>query len=94
MPHVTLEEVEKMMKEEGEGNLAEAIDIYTALANDDTADRSIRAKALLQMGICYEKLGKENATVAYQRLIREYADQTDLTTIAREKLRVLKNEPF
>ena len=82
-----------MMKEEGEGNLAEAIDIYTALANDDTADRSIRAKALLQMGICYEKLGKENATVAYQRLIREYADQTDLTTIAREKLRVLKNEP-
>lgn len=81
-----------MMKEEGEGNLVEAIEIYTALANDDTADRSIRAKALLQMGICYEKLGKDNAARTFERLISEYAEQTDLTSIARKKLMGLKKD--
>ncbi|MEN8194547.1 MAG: hypothetical protein ABFS12_17135, partial [Bacteroidota bacterium] len=47
-----------MIKEEGEGNLNEAIDIYTQLVNDTSMDRALRANALMHIGICYEKLGK------------------------------------
>ena len=79
-----------MMKEEGEGNLTEAIAIYTKLAKDIQADRKLRAKAQLQVGICYEKLGKENALNAYEKVIAEYADQTEMVKMARKKLKMLK----
>ncbi len=39
-----------MMKEEGEGNLKEAISIYNSIVNNVSADRKLRAKALLQVG--------------------------------------------
>jgi Tol biopolymer transport system component len=80
-----------MMKEEGEGNLKEAINIYGQLANDNSVTRTVRAKALLQMGICYEKLGQKNATKAYEKLIAEYGDQKDLIAVAKRKLSFLKN---
>ncbi len=54
-----------MMKEEGEGNLKEAIAIYNKIVNNISAERNIRAKALLQVGICYEKLGNKNARKTY-----------------------------
>jgi Tol biopolymer transport system component len=79
-----------MMKEEGEGNLKDAIAIYTNLVEDKSVDRAIRAKALLQVGICYEKLGVEKATSAFEKLIAEYADQSDLIAVAKRKLRSLK----
>ncbi len=79
-----------MMKEEGEGNLIEAIAIYNKIVNNVSADRTFRAKALLQVGICYEKLGNENARKSYQKLISEYADQEAIVAIGREKLKGLK----
>ena len=65
-----------MMKEEGEGNLEEAIVLYNMVANNVSAERNIRAKSLLQVGICYEKLGNKNARKTYQKLISEFSDQT------------------
>ncbi|MEN8194546.1 MAG: tetratricopeptide repeat protein [Bacteroidota bacterium] len=79
-----------LIKEEGEGNLTEAIEIYDQLANDTSVDRTLRANALMHIGICYEKLGKKNAQDAYQRIITEYPDQIQLTAIARRKLELLK----
>ena len=79
-----------MMKAEGEGNLEAAISLFSELVNDNAVDRNIRAKALLQMGICYEKLGVKQATATYEKLITEYADQTDLIAVAKRKLSQLK----
>ena len=75
-----------MMKEEGEGNLTEAIEIYNKLVDDASVDRVIRANALLHIGICYEKLGKKNALLVYEKLIAEFSDQTDIIALARKKL--------
>jgi Tol biopolymer transport system component len=81
---------EGMMKEEGAGKLDEAIDFYYKVVNDVSAKRSLRAKALMHVGICYEKLGKKNAQSAYEKLIAEYADQTAIVAMVRKKLRSLK----
>ena len=81
---------EGMMKEEGAGNLDEAIAIYYKVVNDVAAKRALRAKALMHVGICYEKLGKKNAQGAYEKLIAEYGDQTDIVAMVRKKLQSLK----
>ena len=46
-----------IMKEEGEGSLKEAIELYKTVADNTKADKVLRAKALYQMATCYEKLG-------------------------------------
>jgi Tol biopolymer transport system component len=79
-----------MMKEEAEGNLEEAIGLYNKVVNDVSAKRSVRANALMHVGICYEKLGKGNALNAYQKIISEYGDQKDIVSIARKKVQSLK----
>ena len=79
-----------MIQEEGEGNLTEAIEIYNSIVNNADADRELRAKALLHVGICYEKLGDQNARKAYQKLISEYSDQSDIAAMGRENLKGLK----
>ena len=81
------------MKEEGEGNLNEAIVIYTQIAEDSTAERDIRAKALLQIGICYEKLGGAQASKAYEKIITQYSDQLKTAEIARTRLQRI-NSPI
>lgn len=75
-----------LVKEEGEGSLQEAIDIYNQVVENTTAERSLRAKALLHIGICYEKLGQENAKKIYRKLINDFADQEAIVAIGREKL--------
>lgn len=75
-----------LMKEEGEGALQEAIDLYNQIAENSNADKSIQAKALLHIGMCYEKMGKEEATKAYQKLVNNYPGQKNEVAIARERL--------
>jgi Tol biopolymer transport system component len=53
------------------------------------SDRNLAARALLHAGTCYEKLGKREARNAYERLIRDFADQTGLVTAARARLATL-----
>ena len=60
---------------ETKGDLQEAINIYKQIVDNDNADRSLRAKAQLHIGICWEKMGKDEAQKAYQHIIREFADQ-------------------
>lgn len=79
-----------IIQEEGEGDLTKAIEIYNSLVNDMNANRALRAKALLHVGICYEKLGNQNARKTYQKLISEYADQTSIVALGKEKLKGLK----
>jgi Tol biopolymer transport system component len=79
-----------LLIENGEGDLNSAIGMYTKIAEDQTADRSLRAKALLHVGMCYEKLGKEEALKAYQRLIKDFPGQKSEVAAAQERLAGLK----
>lgn len=75
-----------IMKEEGEGLLREAIELYKSVADNNQADRTLRAKALYQMGNCYEKLGQQDARGVYEKLVANYSDQPELVANAKRKL--------
>lgn len=75
-----------IMKEEGEGSLREAIELYKSVADNAQADRVLRAKALYQMGNCYEKLGQQEARGVYEKLVANYTDPADLVANAKRKL--------
>ncbi len=76
-------------QEEVEGNLEKAIETYKKVLADYPDNRPMAARALLQMGQCYEKLGKDEARKAYERLVRDYADQSEQAKLARTRLTAL-----
>jgi Tol biopolymer transport system component len=77
-------------KEMVDGELEQAIDLYKKVVASYSNDRPVAAKALLQMGQCYEKLGKDEARKAYERLLRDYADQSEAVAEARTRLAALR----
>ena len=79
-----------LVMEQAEGNLQAAIQLYEQIVRDFAADRTLAARALLQMGQCYEKLGSQEAERAYQTVVRDFADQVDLVALARQKLAQLR----
>ncbi len=72
-----------------EGRLEEAIQLYKRIVQEHAGSRAVAAKALFEMGRCYEKLGKTEARKAYERLLRDYADQSDQVAAARTRLAAL-----
>ena len=77
-------------QEEVEGNLEAAIRTYKKILAEFPDNRPIAARALLQMGRCYEKLGTDEARRAYERLVRDYADQSEAAALARTRLAALR----
>lgn len=75
-----------LAKERAEGQLAEAIKIYERIVKEYASDRALAAKALLQLGVCYEKLGDAGARKAYEQLVRDFADQRESAASARARL--------
>ncbi len=75
-----------LYKEDVNGDLEAALVIYARVLKEFPQDRSAAAKALLHTGLCYEKLGKQEAQKAYRRLIEEYADQLEVVKNARQRL--------
>jgi Tol biopolymer transport system component len=78
-----------LAKERGEGNLEEAIALYQKVI-DETKDESLAAQAQLRIGFCYEKLGREEARKAFQKVVDNYPSQADTVKTAREKLALLQ----
>jgi WD40 repeat protein len=60
-------------KEQVTGDLKAAMTAYQSIASDASAPRDVRAKALLRLAGCYEKLGQQ-ARKVYQQILRDYAD--------------------
>ncbi|MFZ0304400.1 MAG: hypothetical protein WAL75_17040 [Terracidiphilus sp.] len=77
-------------KEDVDGDLKSAMDIYQNIAADTSAPRDLRAKALLRLGGCEEKLGRQ-AKQVYQQIVRDYADQPAATQ-ARKRLAMLRQQ--
>ncbi len=82
-----------IQKEEVEGDLQGAIDIYKKIVSKFSANKAIAAKAQLRIGLCYQKLGKKNlkqAQDAFQKVIENYPAQSAEVKQARENLTALK----
>ncbi len=61
-------------KEEVDGDLKSAMAIYEKIAADSSAPRDVRARALLRLAGCDEKLGRQ-AKQIYEQIVHDYADQ-------------------
>jgi dipeptidyl aminopeptidase/acylaminoacyl peptidase len=79
---------EAQHKQQVEGDLPAAIKLYQEIVASKTADRVVKAKALLQLAQCYEKQGRQAESV-YQQLVRDFADQPAANQ-ARIKLNALR----
>src|SRR5262249_29806938 len=78
-----------LTKERTEGKLNEAIALYQRISSEFAADHALAAKALVQMGHAYEKLGMSDARKAYNRVVRDYADQRELAAEAGARIAAL-----
>lgn len=75
-----------------EGKLDEAIAIYRDVLANHGQNRPVAARALAGLGYCYEKLGAaqtSEARKAYERLVQQYPEQTELVAEARARLLAL-----
>jgi ankyrin repeat protein len=83
-----------LFEEEANQNLEAAIQGYQAVLQAADAQRKLVATALFRLGECYRKLGRTNDAVArFQRLLRDFSDQTNLVTLSRQNLRGLGATP-
>jgi len=73
-------------KEEVEGELEKAIEVFEQILADFPENQAVAAKALYHIGLCYEKLGNQEARKAYQRLIDEYPGQIQEINLAKKRL--------
>jgi len=76
------------------GDLKAAIEQYKAIATG--SDRAAAAKALVRMGQCYDKLGAaqaKEAQEAYERVIAQFADQSEAVAEARKHLAAGASSP-
>ncbi len=80
-----------METETVKGDLKGAIEQYKKIAQG--GNRAIAAKALLRMAECYQKLGDAESSIIYQRVVREFADQTEAAAEARTRLASLWRVP-
>lgn len=75
--------------EEAQGDLQKAIQLYEQILKQFPEDRQIAAKAQLHIGLCYEKLGFQDASKAYQKVIDDYPEQAEAVKLAEEKLALI-----
>ena len=76
--------------EEVKGELNEAIKVYQLIIDQHPGNRKIVAEAYFHLGLCFEKLGMQDAMKAYRELIKNYDDQKDIVARARDRLAKLE----
>ena len=72
--------------ETNEGQWMEAIAVYKTILKKFPDDRELAAEAQFRIGMCYERLGNEEAQSAYQAVIQSYAEQKAVVARAQERL--------
>jgi Tol biopolymer transport system component len=85
------QEAERLLKaamntEVVDGNLNAAIEQYQKVVQ--SGNRPLGAQALLHIAECYQKLGDAESKAIYERVIREFSDQTEAVSIARAHVAV------
>jgi ankyrin repeat protein len=76
-----------LFEEQASRNLDAAIADYQSLARQFDKDRQLAATAVFRLGECYRMQGKTNeAALEYQRILRDFSDQTTLATLSQQNL--------
>jgi ankyrin repeat protein len=76
-----------LFEEEANRNLDAATAAYQTLVTQFDKDRQIGATAIFRLGEVYRKQGKTNEAAAqYERIVRDFAEQTTLATLSRQNL--------
>jgi len=73
-------------QEEVNGELDAAIKTYQLIIKQYPENRKVAAEAYFHMGMCFEKMGKQEAAKAYQEILQKYGEQKELVAKARERL--------
>lgn len=80
-----------LFEEEANRNLEAATAAYETLVKQFDKDRQIGATAVFRLGEVYRKQGKTNeAVLQYERIIRDFAEQTTLVTLSKQNLTGLR----
>ncbi len=82
-----------IQKEVVDGDLRGAIAVFNTIVSQYADERAIAAQALWHLGRCYEQLGNPAARRVFERLLREYGDQSALAGSARARLAALTALP-
>jgi Tol biopolymer transport system component len=72
------------------GDLKGAIDEYQRIVKAAGKDRASAARALLAMADAYQRLGDAEARRIYERLLREFGEQSEVITNAKRRLQSLE----
>ena len=80
-----------LFEEEANHNLEAAAQAYQAVSARFDQDRKLAATAIFRLGEVYRKQNKTNeATAQYERIVREFSDQSTLATLSRQNLAGLR----
>jgi len=80
--------------EEKNQNLEEAIQLYGQVASQAKQQRALGARAQLQVGLLYERLGrKAEALRAYHAVLNDYPDQDEVIRQARARIQAATGDP-
>src|SRR5262245_33640133 len=66
-----------LTKETIQGDLGGAITLYEQAVKEAGSNRALAAKAQLRLAAAYQKQGNEQARIVYERVARDYSDQTE-----------------
>src|SRR5580693_5258316 len=76
-----------LFEEEANHQLDAAIGDYKEAIEHFDHERLLAATAIFHLGECYRKLGRTNeANAQYERLVREFSDQTQLAALSHAYL--------
>ena len=83
-----VERLEKgIYTEETVGDLAQAIEIYSSIVDDDDANRGHVAQAQFRLGMCHLKAGEEaEARRAFEQLVERFPEQEEWVARAQQEL--------
>jgi ankyrin repeat protein len=83
-----------LFEEEANHNLGAAIQLYQSVISQFDKDRKLAATAVFRLAECYRKQGNTNeANAQYDRVLREFADQTQFAALSRQNMAALGGTP-
>ena len=71
------------------GDIKGAVQIFERIVRDFSSNRTLTARALVQLGKWSDLLGQEQARKHYERVIRDFTDQKEAVAEARSRLDAL-----
>ena len=76
-------------QEEVNGDLQKAIEMYEMIVKKFPDERNVVAKAMYRNAFANEKSGHKTAKGLYQKIISNYADQTEIVNLSKKRLKSL-----